>query len=270
MESLRPWAAAGIAYVLADEPVCLTGDTATAAAGSPAFSAQTPSFSEGSAPAHDTRPPFAAPRPAGQNAVPAKPATSAAPATRAQNAAKTATPAAPVTFASRNSVPADIQDWPEPWRGQLLKTKPAPVIWTYHELGLDLAGLGGPSARGALFRKIIAELNLPKGSSAFWPCAMPDPAAAEQLALKSAPTLFTAGLMRLSPLVLILSGKQALADAGLESAKLAPFTQTVIEGKLLVAVPDTADLLHDAAQVGTTVTFLQIVLQSLGLQQRES
>ncbi len=251
MESLRPWAGAGLTHLLADGPVDLTGPRTAmqveplAAPGGPSAS------SSGPAKGGDPQPPAPRPQAASTNK------------TRQTPGGQGATVPAVSAFASRDAVPADPRDWPSAWSERFLKTSPAPVIWTYHELGLDLAGLSGPSTRGALFRKIIAELNLPRGSSAFWPCALPDPAAHNLL--RSNPALFAAGLARLAPRVLIVSGKKALADIGLGDAALAPFNQLMVEGKLVVSVPDTADLSRNPAQAATTVSFLLAMLHPLAL-----
>lgn len=247
VESLRPWAGAGLAYLLLDGPLRLPEGTAETAAPSPR---------ERFAPQAEPQRVAVAPPPS----QPTRPAPAAAP--RPKASVKADSPAArPVhTFAASAAVPADPQDWPAPWAAQWHKTKPAPLIWTYHELGLDITGQGEPSGRGMLFRKLIAELRLPKGSSAFWPCAMPHDGV-----LQANAPLFTAGLLRLAPHVLVVSGDAALADIGFAPHILAPFRQIIIEGKLIVGIPDTAALLRDPQQVTTTISFLQAVLQPLAL-----
>jgi hypothetical protein len=63
---------------------------------------------------------------------------------------------------------------PAPWRALLEKTRPAPLVWTYEELGNDL--LGNASAeRSRCLRALLADLSLPRGSSAFWPLSLPLP-----------------------------------------------------------------------------------------------
>jgi hypothetical protein len=73
--------------------------------------------------------------------------------------------------------------FPEPWAAYFAKVAPTPrIVWTYMELGLDLAGQADPR-RGSVLRNLIAHLRWPKGTTAFWPVAalrdgalQPDPA----------------------------------------------------------------------------------------------
>lgn len=176
----------------------------------------------------------------------------------------TESPAAPTTlaFASRAGVPRDLAAWPSPWRDWAVKIAPAPVLWTYHELGADLTGIGQSAERSVFFKNLIGELRLPKGSSVFWPSAMPvaDSAAAGEALADAA--IFSAGIARLSPQVVIVFGEQALADIGLGGA-VRYFGQIVVEGRLLLLVPEIHTLLQNQTQRASTVSLLRAVLAAV-------
>jgi hypothetical protein len=73
--------------------------------------------------------------------------------------------------------------FPEPWASFFARAVDSPrIVWTYMELGLDMAGQTDPRRSGVL-RNLIAHLRWPKGTTAFWPVAalkngtlQPDPA----------------------------------------------------------------------------------------------
>jgi len=92
-----------------------------------------------------------------------------------------------------------------PWAGFLAKTPPAPLmVWTYRELGADLSGRADP-ARGALWRELIKRLDLPRGSVAFWPFALPEEGESEVVHMEP----FLAGLARIAPKSLVVFGTHA-------------------------------------------------------------
>ncbi|MDR1686114.1 MAG: hypothetical protein LBR82_06720 [Desulfovibrio sp.] len=62
------------------------------------------------------------------------------------------------------------------WRALLEKTRPAPLVWTYEELGSDLQG-NASAERSRCLKALIAALALPRGSSSFWPLSLPASAA---------------------------------------------------------------------------------------------
>jgi hypothetical protein len=113
-------------------------------------------------------------------------------------------------------------------------------------------------------KSLIAELRLPRGSSVFWPCALPGVPAEDTDALRADAALFAAGVARLSPRVLVVFGETALADMGLAGA-LGYFRQTMIEGKILVFLPDIDDLLQGAAQRSSAISLLRALFGSLSL-----
>lgn len=171
-----------------------------------------------------------------------------------------------LAFAAGEGVPADPAAWPRAWGERVTKSSPAPVLWTYHELGADLAGIGKCPARSAFFREIIGELRLPRGTSVFWPCAMPESEMAhaagdapEEGPLLPNPALFAAGVARLRPQVLVVFGERAMADMGFER-RFEYFHQYMVGGKLLVLLPDIEALLHGKAQRASAVSLLRAVI----------
>jgi hypothetical protein len=47
------------------------------------------------------------------------------------------------------------------------------MVWTYRELCFDLGQQPNPQ-RGEMWRRIIAQLNWPSGTTTFWPMSEPD------------------------------------------------------------------------------------------------
>ena len=167
---------------------------------------------------------------------------------------------------------------PEPWQEILSRTVSAPIIWTYAELGDDLAGRGNQE-RSACLRYIIGSLNLPKGSSAFWPVcltrAVPITAPAPSPSSASASTaevceypdrrFFQSGLRKLSPKVVILLGIQAVELSGLAVSLSTPFTQKIYKGTLFVLLPDFHTLLSKTVLKEQACVFLRSALSGLTL-----
>ena len=176
---------------------------------------------------------------------------------------KTSAPA----FSPCTSVPDDRATWPEPWRGLIAKASPAPILWTYFELGTDLAGIERSADRSAFFRNLLSELRLPRGSSAFWPCAMPEEeAGAGRVQLAGNPPLFAAGVAHLSPRAVVVFGERALAAIGL-TGQAKYFRQIMVDGKLLLLLPEIEELLLNAGQRASSVSLLRAVFGSLALIQ---
>ena len=60
----------------------------------------------------------------------------------------------------------------EPWTGYLKRVPPSPkLVWTYWELGQDLAGEGDQN-RSECWRRLIQNLGWPRGTVGFWPFAI--------------------------------------------------------------------------------------------------
>ncbi len=165
--------------------------------------------------------------------------------------------------------PQPPEEWPALWRQQWAKVRiPSPVVWTYWSLGEDLSG-HAHAERGALLRQIIGSLQLPAGSSAFWPVALPvvaPPAPAEQMTqadkekasaeLIAAPEIFLAGLRRIRPRYCITFGSRALKTFA-PHAGLSPYTFTQFMGHRLLALPDIDILLADSSPLPAVIAFLR-------------
>lgn len=135
--------------------------------------------------------------------------------------------------------PPSVETWPLPWREAFAKAAPAPLLWTYGELALDLAGKGD-KARSGFLRAIIGALSLPRGSSVFWPPAVLD----ETGRPAAEPALFLAGLNLLAPKVVILLGASAIASAALPLSLNTPYTQQIFQGRLYILLPEFSVLLQ--------------------------
>ena len=69
--------------------------------------------------------------------------------------------------------PLPREDWPKAFQDYFQKISPSPVLWCYEALGDDL--LGTPDQeRSQCLKQLIGELRFPKGTSVFWPPALPD------------------------------------------------------------------------------------------------
>jgi hypothetical protein len=157
--------------------------------------------------------------------------------------------------------------WPEPWRERLKKTLPAPLVWTYPELGEDLSG-AGDKARSACLRQLIGSLALPKGSSAFWPLRLPSaprnlPDGQGAQNTPDDPRYFQEGLHLLRPQAVILFGERSVGLSGLNLRMGGTFAQTVLAGVLYIVLPDFAALLANAAMGNKTSAYLRSSLSQL-------
>lgn len=248
-EWLRPWHGAGVWHLLAEEPLAPGGSLP------PPSTAVSPPASDAVASTLRTPQQETAVRPSPPPLRPAAASPQPVPALRP------ATPSRPA-FAS-----LDPEQWPGQWQKLFAKAKPAPVLWTYRELGLDLLG-GGEAARGALFRRLLSDLRLPKGTSAFWPTAAPqEPLGSANAAagsdfgsLEANAPVFWAGMALLKPRVMVVFGVAALQDMGLNAADFPLFQQQILEGKLLVHVPDMRHLLANEAHLMPALSLLKAVL----------
>jgi hypothetical protein len=146
----------------------------------------------------------------------------------------------------------------------LKKTPAAPLLWTYAELGQDLRGDGDP-ARSAGLKELIGRLQLPRGSSAFWPLTLTE-GWPQDLEADSAPPeacFFLHGLSRLRPRAVILFGEQSCLLSGLAFSSRLPFTQQVKDGRLFLLLPAWSELLADEKLRERSFAYLQAALFSL-------
>jgi len=163
--------------------------------------------------------------------------------------------------------------WPAAWRELFTKTpQPAPVLWTYWALGLDLSGCADAARRDTL-RRILGALQQPKGSNAFWPVAMPDAEASLPRDVGSSPNalpvapdvvadtaLFLAGLERIAPRLVVVMGSKALR-AFAPDLRARPYQQIPWRGRLLIVLPDMDNLIAAPATVEAVIAYLRTALK---------
>ena len=138
-ESLRPWIESGLEFVYAPGGLAVEAQPQPPAPSQSAQSAASPQQVQ--RPTVRPEPPQIAPTP--RPAAPTQP-------TPAVNAGG---------------------PFPEPWQSFLRFAKAeARIVWTYMELGLDLAGQSDPRRRSVL-KNVQAHLKWPAGTINFWPVA---------------------------------------------------------------------------------------------------
>lgn len=236
-ESLRPWRAAGVTHFLREA----LGDEDAATLHAQALPA---AISDGSA----------ARMSAASSGQPRREAEAAqAPKGGSHQAA---TPA--------GAPPGSPDVWPPAWQALFAQTRPAPVIWTYPELGLDLSGRGSKE-RSVWLHGSIDKLNWPRGTSAFWPLCLGEECCGDEGDVAPEAAVFKAGLHLLQPKVVVLVGARAarLADAGLTLRT--PFTSQIVRGMLFVLVPDFVALLESPSLTDATCEFLRIALRGVNI-----
>ncbi len=169
------------------------------------------------------------------------------------------------------------EHWPKAWHDCLQSTlstaKGAPVLWTYWALGEDLGG--APNApRRDILRRILGELNLPRGTHCFWPIALPDgdapipqggdtgeePTQATGLHLEANTPIYLAGLQILAPRVCIIMGSKALRTI-IPHSTTGPFQRTQYGRILFLVLPDMDMLLAENERIPRVVAYLRTALQ---------
>lgn len=155
------------------------------------------------------------------------------------------------------------EQWPPAWQSAWAKISgPAPVVWTYWSLGDDLCGKAN-AERGALLRRIIGSLQLPRGTSAFWPVAMPQHEgqdASGESNLIADPSLFLAGIERIKPRRVFAFGSRALHSFA-PHCGLRPYQFVHFNGFRLYAMPDIDYLLESPGPVDAVISCLRVALQ---------
>jgi hypothetical protein len=148
--------------------------------------------------------------------------------------------------------------WPSVWRERLQKTRPAPLIWTYWELGLDLCGTPDPQRRD-LFQDLLRDLAHPPGTHSFWPPALPVRDGKEHVA--NAP-VFWEGVRLLRGRAVIIMGTQALHALALPDCMLAmhPFQQIRHQGRQLIVLPPPNTLIQEVRRMQALREFLRQAL----------
>ena len=162
------------------------------------------------------------------------------------------------------AVPAD---WPERWQALFARTKPAPILWTYPELGIDLGGQGC-AQRSACLRELIGKLQLPRGSSTFWPLCLDAEHSDAQAQTQGQVGIFKGGMLLLAPKVVVLIGPRTASLAGLAELGLdlhTPFTQQIVRGMLFVLLPQFPAMLENTSLADRACVFLRSALARISI-----
>lgn len=161
---------------------------------------------------------------------------------------------------------ANIQDrasentaLPKAWEAVLEKVKPAPIIWTYEELGEDLM-VRGDQARSRALRELIGSLGLKGGTSAFLPAVLPG-----RPDDGSDAWCFQAMLGRLGGRILVSFGSGALALGPYAPLGLEPFREKIVQGRIILCLPAFKDILADPARFEATKVFLRSAFAKINI-----
>ena len=171
----------------------------------------------------------------------------------------TAAQAAPAARTARTPARAlREKDWPAAWRERLEKTRAAPVVWTYWELGRDLCTAPDPQRRD-LLRGLLQDLGHPPGTHSFWPLTLPG-RDGEQL--EATPPVFWEGVRLLRGRAVVMMGPQGLHVLGLPDHLLAmgPYQQVRHQGRLLIVLPPPDQLIRETRRMLALREFLRRAL----------
>jgi hypothetical protein len=151
--------------------------------------------------------------------------------------------------------------WPAVWRERLKKTRIAPVVWTYWELGLDLCGTPDPQRRD-LLQELLRDLAHPPGTHSFWPPALPVRDGSGEHELEANAPVFWEGVKLLRGRAVMIMGTQALHALDLPDRMRAmhPFQQLRHQGRLLIVLPPPEELIQEARRMQTLREFLRQAL----------
>jgi len=153
----------------------------------------------------------------------------------------------------------DVALWPVDWRERLAKTRSAPVIWTYWELGRDLCGAPDPQRR-ELWQELLKDLAHPPGTHSFWPVALP----CRDGELKANAPVFWEGVRLLHSRAVMIMGPQVLRSLALPDNMLAlrPFQQRRHQGSLLIVLPAPDMLIREKRRMQALREFVRQALAS--------
>ena len=155
----------------------------------------------------------------------------------------------------------DPGEWPVLWRERLGKTRVAPIVWTYWELGLDLCVTPDPKRR-ELFRDLLGDLGHSAGTHSFWPVALPGGGGLEEGKLEANAPVFLAGLRLLQARVVIVMGPQVLEALPLPESLggMLPFQQRHYQGRLFILLPSPDALIQEVRRMQALREFLRQAL----------
>ena len=149
--------------------------------------------------------------------------------------------------------------WPAAWRERLEKTRSAPVVWTYWELGRDLRGAPDPQRR-ELLQALLNYLAHPPGTHSFWPVALPRRDGDGELEANA--PVFWEGVKLLHGRAVMIMGQQALRSLALQDKLLTlrSFRQVRHQGSLLIVLPSPETLIREKRRIQALREFLRQAL----------
>jgi hypothetical protein len=182
----------------------------------------------------------------------------APPPTPAVRARQAPAKEAPAKEAPEKDAPETV--WPAEWRERLQKTRFAPVVWTYWELGRDLCGESDPKRR-ELFQDILGDLAHPPGTHSFWPAALPVHEGGGERRLQANAPLFWEGVRLLRGRAVVIMGEQALRALALpDRMQDLPIQQLRHKGRLLIVLPSPGALIQEPRRMQALREFLRQAL----------
>ncbi|MCT4625876.1 hypothetical protein [Halodesulfovibrio sp.] len=254
-EQIRPWHNAGLRFLF-DEDGSIAQAMADAQAAASAVQA---------APVAQPVPSSVAPaQQAAPQSIQQQPKQQAAPVAQPQKQ-RPQRPASHSTAVPPRAMPSLVihptnkppEEWPEQWQGYWSKVQiPSPVVWTYWSLGDDLSG-HADAKRREILKKLISSINLPRGTSSFWPVAASGAVAGD---LTPAPEIFLAGLRRLRPRYSVVFGSKALKSF-MPDSTLRPYLFTQFLGHRLIALPDVDYLVKSPNMLAPVVAYLRTAIR---------
>ncbi len=149
----------------------------------------------------------------------------------------------------------DASVWPENWQKVLPAKRSCPMLWSYPELGRDLLLKEGPGCkeRSACFRGIFERLSLFRGTSVFWPMALPD----ESGNMVSNPEMFLSGIKLLNPKAVLLCGPEAVSASRLGLDFSHTYDERLSGGRLFILFPSTGQLIENRQAFDAACEYLQ-------------
>lgn len=153
--------------------------------------------------------------------------------------------------------PLPREDWPKAFQDYFQKISPSPVLWCYEALGDDL--LGTPDQeRSQCLKQLIGELRFPKGTSVFWPPALPDVADVAQ-----SQGVLLHVFQELFPKLVICLGTGPVLSFLSDGAAPLPFTQRLVKGHMVVFLPDFSELFQNPSLFNQAVLYLRAIVSQL-------
>lgn len=153
--------------------------------------------------------------------------------------------------------PLPLAEWPQAFQDYFQKTSPSPVLWCYESLGDDLFGTPNQE-RSQCLKRLIGDLRFPKGTSVFWPPAMPG---IGSVALSQGVLLQV--FQELFPKLVICLGSGPVLGFLSDGDTPLPFTQRLVKGHMVVFLPDFSELVQSEALFAQAVLYLRAIVSQL-------